>query len=108
MLLAYCSVTPNLTTVADANVGTERFTLTLIYDEPMLREYVAKAAGVTPDRPLLLDRFLQEALECEADALSDGKDVFIPAVMEHIELAGVHSGERGAHRLCDLPHRHTE
>ena len=71
----------------------------VIYDEPMLREYVAKAAGVTPDRPLLLDRFLQEALECEADALSDGKDVYIPAVMEHVELAGVHSGDSA----CVIP-----
>ncbi|MGI5869228.1 MAG: carbamoyl-phosphate synthase large subunit [Kiritimatiellia bacterium] len=71
----------------------------VIYDEPMLREYVAKAVGVTPDRPLLLDRFLQNALECEADALSDGKDVFIPAVMEHIELAGVHSGDSA----CVIP-----
>jgi carbamoyl-phosphate synthase large subunit len=71
----------------------------VIYDEQMLREYVSKAVGVTPDRPLLLDRFLQEALECEADALSDGKDVFIPAVMEHVELAGVHSGDSA----CVLP-----
>jgi carbamoyl-phosphate synthase large subunit len=71
----------------------------VIYDEPMLREYVEKAVGVTPDRPLLLDRFLQEALECEADALSDGTDVYIPAVMEHIELAGVHSGDSA----CVLP-----
>ncbi len=71
----------------------------VIYDEQMLREYVAKAVGVTPDRPLLLDRFLQEALECEADALSDGKDVYIPAVMEHIELAGVHSGDSA----CVIP-----
>ena len=71
----------------------------VIYDETMLREYVAKAVGVTPDRPLLLDRFLQEALECECDALSDGKDVYIPAVMEHIELAGVHSGDSA----CVIP-----
>jgi len=71
----------------------------VIYDEQMLREYVEKAVGVTPDRPLLLDRFLQEAIECEADALSDGNDVFIPAVMEHIELAGVHSGDSA----CVLP-----
>jgi len=71
----------------------------VIYDEQMLREYVAKAVGVTPDRPLLLDRFLKEALECEADALADGKDVFIPAVMEHIELAGVHSGDSA----CVIP-----
>ncbi len=71
----------------------------VIYDDGMLQEYVAKAVGVTPDRPLLLDRFLQEALECEADALSDGKEVFIPAVMEHIELAGVHSGDSA----CVIP-----
>ncbi|MCL2293559.1 MAG: carbamoyl-phosphate synthase large subunit [Spirochaetes bacterium] len=65
----------------------------VIYDENMLKEYVSKAVGVTPDRPLLLDRFLRNALECEADALSDGEKVYIPAVMEHIELAGVHSGD---------------
>ena len=71
----------------------------VIYDRDMLCEYVEKAVGVTPDRPLLLDRFLRNALECEADALSDGKDVFIPAVMEHIELAGVHSGDSA----CVIP-----
>jgi len=71
----------------------------VIYDETMLREYVAKAVGVTPDRPLLLDRFLRDALECEADALADGQDVYIPAVMEHIELAGVHSGDSA----CVIP-----
>ena len=71
----------------------------VIYDETMLREYVAKAVGVTPDRPLYLDRFLHHALECEADALSDGKDIFIPAIMQHIELAGVHSGDSA----CVLP-----
>ena len=71
----------------------------VIYDESMLREYVERAVGVTPERPLLLDRFLQNALECEADALSDGKNVFIPAVMEHIELAGIHSGDSA----CVIP-----
>ncbi len=71
----------------------------VIYDENMLREYVAKAVGVTEDRPLLLDRFLQDALECEADAISNGEEVFIPAVMEHVELAGVHSGDSA----CILP-----
>ncbi|MDR1282650.1 MAG: carbamoyl-phosphate synthase large subunit, partial [Opitutaceae bacterium] len=71
----------------------------VIYDEDMLREYVARAIDVTPEHPLLLDRFLQSALECEADALADGKDVFIPAVMEHIELAGVHSGDSA----CVIP-----
>ncbi|MDR0902746.1 MAG: carbamoyl-phosphate synthase large subunit [Opitutaceae bacterium] len=71
----------------------------IIYDEDMLREYVARAIDVSPERPLLLDRFLQSALECEADALADGRDVFIPAVMEHIELAGVHSGDSA----CVIP-----
>ena len=71
----------------------------VIYDEDMLREYVERAAGVTPERPLLLDRFLQNALECEADALSDGENVFIPSVMEHIELAGIHSGDSA----CVIP-----
>ena len=71
----------------------------VIYDELMLREYVDKAVGVTPDRPLYLDRFLCHALECEADALSDGKDIFIPAIMQHIELAGIHSGDSA----CVLP-----
>jgi carbamoyl-phosphate synthase large subunit len=71
----------------------------VIYDDAMLREYVTKAVGVTPDRPLLIDRFLLDALECEADALSDGKEVFIPAVMEHIEQAGVHSGDSA----CVIP-----
>ena len=71
----------------------------VIYDDEMLREYVAKAVGVTPDRPLLIDRFLQNALECEADALADGREVFIPAVMEHIEEAGIHSGDSA----CVIP-----
>lgn len=71
----------------------------VIYDENMLREYVAKAVGVTPDRPLLIDRFLHNALECEADALADGEHVYIPSVMEHVELAGVHSGDSA----CIIP-----
>jgi carbamoyl-phosphate synthase large subunit len=71
----------------------------VVHDEPMLREYVDRARGVTPDRPILIDRFLQNALETEADALSDGKDAFVPAVMEHIELAGIHSGDSA----CVLP-----
>lgn len=71
----------------------------VIYDENMLKEYVEKAVGVTPDRPLLLDRFLRNALECEADALADGTNVYIPAVMEHVELAGVHSGDSA----CIIP-----
>lgn len=71
----------------------------VIFDEQMLREYVAKAVGVTPDRPLYLDRFLCHAMECEADALSDGTDVYIPSIMQHIELAGIHSGDSA----CVMP-----
>ena len=71
----------------------------VIHDEQMLREYVAAAVDVTPDRPILIDRFLQNALECEADALADGAEVFVPAVMEHIELAGIHSGDSA----CVIP-----
>ncbi len=71
----------------------------VIYDEATLKEYVEKAVGVTPDRPLLIDRFLKNALECEADALADKNHVYIPAVMEHVELAGIHSGDSA----CVLP-----
>ena len=49
---------------------------------------MAAAVGVTPDRPILIDRFLNHAMECEADAISDGTHAYVPAVMEHIELAG--------------------
>ncbi|MBN1127826.1 MAG: ATP-grasp domain-containing protein, partial [Chitinispirillaceae bacterium] len=69
------------------------------HDEEMLREYVIKAVDVTPERPILIDRFLVNALECEADALADGSGAFVPAVMEHIELAGVHSGDSA----CVIP-----
>lgn len=71
----------------------------VIYDEKTLKEYVEKAVGVTPDRPLLIDRFLKNALECEADALADKNHVYIPAVMEHVELAGIHSGDSA----CVIP-----
>ncbi|HEU5360041.1 MAG TPA: carbamoyl-phosphate synthase large subunit, partial [Candidatus Deferrimicrobiaceae bacterium] len=63
-----------------------------VLDEEMLREYVAKAVEISPERPILIDRFLDDAIEAEADAIADGTDAFVPAVMEHIELAGVHSG----------------
>ncbi len=69
------------------------------YDESDLREFVADARGVTPDRPILIDRFLEDALECEADALADGEEVFVPAIMEHIEQAGIHSGDSA----CVIP-----
>jgi len=71
----------------------------VVHDEEMLRHYVARAAEITPERPILIDKFLTNALETEADAISDGKDVFIPAVMEHIELAGIHSGDSA----CIIP-----
>lgn len=71
----------------------------VVYDEDMLRRYVAAAVDVSPERPILIDRFLQNAIECEADALCDGIDAFVPAVMEHIELAGIHSGDSA----CVIP-----
>ena len=71
----------------------------VVHDEEMLRRYVAAAVGVTPERPILIDKFLENAIEAEADAISDGEEVFIPAVMEHIELAGIHSGDSA----CVLP-----
>ena len=74
----------------------------VVYDKESLREYMAAAVGVTPDRPILIDRFLKNAMECEADAISDGEHAFVPAVMEHIELAGIHSGDSA----CILPSMH--
>ncbi len=71
----------------------------VVYDDENLRDYMAAAVGVTPDRPILIDRFLKHALECEADAISDGEHAYVPAVMEHIELAGVHSGDSA----CMIP-----
>jgi len=71
----------------------------VVYDEEMLREYMAAAVDVTPDRPILVDKFLENAIEAEADAIADGEDAFVPAVMEHIELAGIHSGDSA----CVIP-----
>jgi carbamoyl-phosphate synthase large subunit len=71
----------------------------VIHDEEMLRHYVAAAVDVSPERPILIDKFLENAIEAEADAISDGTDAFVPAVMEHIELAGVHSGDSA----CVIP-----
>lgn len=71
----------------------------IVHDDEMMRVYMSAAVGVTPDRPILIDRFLNHATECEADAISDGTHCFVPAVMEHIELAGVHSGDSA----CILP-----
>ncbi|MBN2699482.1 MAG: carbamoyl-phosphate synthase large subunit [Bacteroidales bacterium] len=71
----------------------------IILDEEMLEKYVNEAVDVSPDRPLLIDRFLEDAIEAEADAISDGKSVFVPAVMQHIEYAGIHSGDSA----CVIP-----
>ncbi|MFA5167689.1 MAG: carbamoyl-phosphate synthase large subunit [Candidatus Omnitrophota bacterium] len=73
----------------------------IIYDETMLRKYAVEAIKVSPEHPMLIDRFLERALECEVDALSDGNDSFVTAVMEHIEWAGVHSGDSA----CSIPSR---
>ncbi|MBQ3512747.1 MAG: carbamoyl-phosphate synthase large subunit [Lachnospiraceae bacterium] len=74
----------------------------VVYDDDSMVGYMKAAVGVTPDRPILIDRFLNHALECEADAISDGTHAFVPAVMEHIELAGVHSGDSA----CIIPSVH--
>jgi len=74
----------------------------VVYDDESMVGYMKAAVGVTPDRPILIDRFLNHAMECEADAISDGTRAFVPAVMEHIELAGVHSGDSA----CILPSVH--
>ena len=74
----------------------------VVYNDESLTDYMKAAVGVTPDRPILIDRFLNHAMECEADAISDGTHAFVPAVMEHVELAGVHSGDSA----CIIPSRH--
>lgn len=74
----------------------------VVYDDSSMTDYMNAAVGVTPDRPILIDRFLNNATECESDAISDGTHAFVPAVMEHIELAGVHSGDSA----CIIPSIH--
>ncbi|MCF8128412.1 MAG: carbamoyl-phosphate synthase large subunit [Deltaproteobacteria bacterium] len=71
----------------------------VVHDEEMLRHYVVAAVDVSPERPILIDKFLENAIEAEADAISDGTDAYVPAVMEHIELAGIHSGDSA----CVIP-----
>jgi carbamoyl-phosphate synthase large subunit len=71
----------------------------IILDEEMLEQYVLAAVNVSPDRPLLIDKFLEDAIESEADAISDGTDAFVPVVMQHIEYAGIHSGDSA----CVIP-----
>ncbi len=71
----------------------------VVYDDVMLTEYIKAAVEISPGRPVLIDKFLENAVEAEADALADGEDAFVPAVMEHIELAGIHSGDSA----CAIP-----
>ena len=71
----------------------------IVMDEEMLKQYVAAAVDISPERPILIDKFLEDAIESEADAISDGKDAFVPAVMQHIEYAGIHSGDSA----CVIP-----
>ncbi|MDD5204388.1 MAG: carbamoyl-phosphate synthase large subunit, partial [Desulfobacterales bacterium] len=88
----------------------------IIHDEQMLRHYVEVAVGVSPERPILIDKFLENAIEAEADAIADGSDAFVPAVMEHIELAGIHSGDSACvippisipHKHLDIIHEYTK
>ena len=71
----------------------------VVYDEQMLEVYVKKAVDISPERPILIDKFLEDAIETEADAISDGQNAYVPAIMEHIELAGIHSGDSA----CVIP-----
>ena len=81
----------------------------IVHDEEMLEEYVAAAVDVSPERPILIEKFLDHAIEAEADAIADGEDAFVPAVMEHIELAGVHSGDSACViPPVSIPHKHVE
>ncbi|MBE6398985.1 MAG: carbamoyl-phosphate synthase large subunit [Lentisphaerae bacterium] len=73
--------------------------MAVLYDEAMLKRYAVEAIQVSPEYPMLIDRFLDHAVECEVDAICDGEEVYIPAVMEHVELAGIHSGDSA----CSIP-----
>src|SRR5436190_8215443 len=71
----------------------------IVYDGTSLQQYFATAARVSEERPVLIDRFLEDAFECDVDALSDGNQVVIGGIMQHIEDAGIHSGDSA----CVLP-----
>jgi carbamoyl-phosphate synthase large subunit len=71
----------------------------VVQDEQSLKFYLEAAVEISPQRPILIDKFLDNAIEAEADAIADGTDAFVPAVMEHIELAGIHSGDSA----CVIP-----
>jgi carbamoyl-phosphate synthase large subunit len=81
----------------------------VVHDEAMLKRYVKAAVDVSPDRPILIDKFLENATEAEADAIADGTDALVPAVMEHIEEAGIHSGDSACViPPITIPARHIE
>ncbi len=71
----------------------------IVYDDEMLSGYISRATEITPDRPVLVDRFLDDAIEIDVDALFDGREMYLGGIMEHIEEAGVHSGDSA----CTLP-----
>jgi carbamoyl-phosphate synthase large subunit len=71
----------------------------IVYDDDMLRDYIGRATQVSPEHPVLVDRFLDDAVEIDVDAIYDGTDLFLAGVMEHIEEAGIHSGDSA----CALP-----
>ncbi|WP_138444267.1 carbamoyl-phosphate synthase large subunit [Sinomonas susongensis] len=71
----------------------------IVYDEANLRRYIENATEITPDHPVLIDRFLEDAIEIDVDALYDGRDLYLGGIMEHIEEAGIHSGDSA----CVLP-----
>jgi len=72
----------------------------VVYDQESLKNYIASSEDISPERPVLIDKFLDHAIECEADAITDGNSCLVPAVMEHIEFAGIHSGDSA----CVVPH----
>lgn len=81
----------------------------VVHDEEMLKHYVQVAVDVSPTRPILIDKFLENAIEAEADAIADGTDAFVPAVMEHIEEAGIHSGDSACViPPISIPSKHVE
>jgi carbamoyl-phosphate synthase large subunit len=71
----------------------------IVYDDTELKKYMKEAVKISPEHPILVDKFLEDAIEIDVDALSDGEDVFIGGIMEHIEEAGVHSGDSA----CVIP-----
>jgi carbamoyl-phosphate synthase large subunit len=81
----------------------------IVHDDKMLAQYVSAAVEISPERPILIDKFLENAIEAEADAIADGSDAFVPAVMEHIELAGIHSGDSACViPPISIPQKHIE